>query len=401
MYWVQLHIRYIAYYPNSVIITSRIKILFVKTGDKIPYLQKIQNSIKIMTPLCIYASEIGSLIGCNVFETASDAMEIVILRHCTEKVNRSFLSKQQKVQKSYEGDLKIQEILKVPCLTNTEQQKQTAEVVKLETSRVKELEGEIKSLHYFNTDTADEVSNFPATSTAGAGTEGATTSADTSNAVTNDNPRITADTDPAAISNIAASTVNLAAEAVAADGTNDTKVTTTPSDVRHNSEGLTADYKQLHNDQQNVKKRKLEETCILVHQVTKRAMKEINCSIGKYVEESFVHKDDIQLTQQSFTKFLGGITDVKLYGKVDGFDQTKQQVIEIKTRKNRLWRRLWPSEMIQILCYMFISGTTSTRFIEVYGNTKYEQDYRFNLDKWNDIETKLVSVCKQIRARLE
>jgi hypothetical protein len=142
-------------------------------------------------------------------------------------------------------------------------------------------------------------------------------------------------------------------------------------------------------------KRRFEAQTIVLDQLVKRAKTTINCVVGVYEEERHVSTKMIKDTQRTFSRRLSGSCHI-LFGKVDGFDNDKNQVIEIKTRQKRLYRKLWPHEIVQAMCYMYMSGATSTRLIEIWNGNTFEMRYDFRPDDWSKIQFELVRVCQEI-----
>ena len=151
--------------------------------------------------------------------------------------------------------------------------------------------------------------------------------------------------------------------------------------------------RSTHTDSSAEKKRKIDEEVTLIKQVAENAKKQINCTIGVRAEKTHVENKKIAHTQRSFSRRIPGTQNrFVLFGKVDGYDTKLNQVIEIKTRKRRLNRRLWPNEFVQVMCYMYMSGALTTKLIEKCGEKSYERVYHFNESEWSDIQGKLQAV---------
>ena len=84
-----------------------------------------------------------------------------------------------------------------------------------------------------------------------------------------------------------------------------------------------------------------------------------------------------------------------LFGKVDGIADDGRP-IEIKNRQNKLFRRLWPSELVQIYVYMFMTGQPKALFIETYADERYEEVIEFDHHVWNEMVRGIRSVVVQI-----
>jgi hypothetical protein len=76
---------------------------------------------------------------------------------------------------------------------------------------------------------------------------------------------------------------------------------------------------------------------------------------------------------------------IVLFGRVDGLTDDGR-VEEVKTRKNKKWRRLWPNELAQLHGYMYMNGKqTSAEFVELHGTDKtyrYTKTIEFDEKLW-------------------
>jgi len=113
---------------------------------------------------------------------------------------------------------------------------------------------------------------------------------------------------------------------------------------------------------------------------------QVNCATGNLVEASVVKETGIQGNQQSFSKFIfHGDYKYKIFGRVDGIDDEKKRVIEIKSRKNRLYSKIFCQEYIQIQIYMFLSDLSECQFIESHGNERYEEIVSYDAEFVSDV----------------
>jgi hypothetical protein len=136
-----------------------------------------------------------------------------------------------------------------------------------------------------------------------------------------------------------------------------------------------------------------------IQTVAKRARSAIDCTVGIKEETTVVKAHAIEGTQRAFRKELG-IGTTLLYGKVDGYDAKTNQVIEIKIRRSRLYRRLWPQEIVQVFCYMFMSGAKSTRFIERCGDESFETTIEWDEAGWLGYVDELRPICAKLDQRI-
>lgn len=75
-------------------------------------------------------------------------------------------------------------------------------------------------------------------------------------------------------------------------------------------------------------------------------------------------------------------------GRVDGLTDTK--VIEVKCRRNRLFRWLPAYERLQICAYMYLTNRKECDLVQRYGNQTSTTTYRFDPEYWDQ-------VCGEIR----
>lgn len=148
-------------------------------------------------------------------------------------------------------------------------------------------------------------------------------------------------------------------------------------------------------EEKTAKKRKLTTDKTTLGEVIQQAKSKVNCQVGTHAEEKHVAHHNIRNTQKGFSKYILDL-DIVLYGKVDGFDDELNQVVEIKTRQNRLWRRFWPSELVQAYCYMFLTGASSVKLIEKCGEHTYEEVFSFDAALWEEWMSELKTVCAEI-----
>lgn len=94
-------------------------------------------------------------------------------------------------------------------------------------------------------------------------------------------------------------------------------------------------------------------------------------------------------------------TPVVLYGKCDGVEHATKTVIEIKSRRSRLYRRAWPNEVVQMHVYMCMAGYTRCKFIEKCGSGGvFEEIIEFSSEMWDNVLTKLDTAVQKALKRL-
>ena len=132
--------------------------------------------------------------------------------------------------------------------------------------------------------------------------------------------------------------------------------------------------------------------------VCEEKRKELCCAVGQTTELEVVRSNDVRYNQQAFSRPVPDL-HVVLYGRVDGVT-SDGTLVEIKTRMKRLWRRLWPQEMAQVLGYMFISGSKSVQFIERCGEEEYRETIVWDEAQWAALLAQLGAVTASIRRQL-
>ncbi len=91
---------------------------------------------------------------------------------------------------------------------------------------------------------------------------------------------------------------------------------------------------------------------------------------------------------------LGGF---RIGGKVDGFDETRREVIEVKTRQNG-FMGICSYEKCQLEIYMLIFGTSKSRLVECYGPERREHVYNRDPVMLASIKAGLASYRAEISA---
>lgn len=131
-----------------------------------------------------------------------------------------------------------------------------------------------------------------------------------------------------------------------------------------------------------------------------KVIRTVNCSAGVSGEVKVVQKHAIQHNQKVFHKKIDDL-GVLLYGRVDGYDEDSNTIVEVKTRKNRLWYRLWPPEEVQLMCYLYMSGASEAWVVERCGDSEASRLYYFDEEEWNrTIIPSLAEAVLKIRACL-
>jgi hypothetical protein len=269
--------------------------------------------------VCLFASEIGTLLGRNRFKSADDAVESVLMRYGVAR--HGYVKAITKVEVALEADVVLKECIATAVPDKEAHLQLITDVETIENSRIAKAESE--SVREQKAETA----------------------------------RIT--------------------------------VAVQTPEVR--------DFRLRESNIHHTRKRKV---CVAdIQTVAKRARSAIDCSVGIKEETTVVRAHAIEGAQRAFRKDLG-IGTTLLYGKVDGYDAKTNQVIEIKVRRSRLYRRLWPQEFAQVFCYMFMSGAKTTRFIEKCGDESFEATIEWDEDVWLGYVDELRPICAKLDQRI-
>tara|TARA_Y100000992_G_C21218303_1_gene469084 strand:- start:592 stop:1122 length:531 start_codon:yes stop_codon:yes gene_type:complete len=89
--------------------------------------------------------------------------------------------------------------------------------------------------------------------------------------------------------------------------------------------------------------------------------------------------------------------DIILVGRTDGSDGSR--VIEVKERRNRLFKKVVSYERVQVLAYMYLTDTTSALLKERYDEDSREYNIDFDSSLWASCVSKLTRfVSSQLEA---
>ena len=72
---------------------------------------------------------------------------------------------------------------------------------------------------------------------------------------------------------------------------------------------------------------------------------------------------------------------VVLVGELDG-ELQDGRVIEMKRRTHRLYHKVWPSELVQLHCYMFLRNVHKAVLVETFKDECYEHPVEFDHAFW-------------------
>jgi hypothetical protein len=115
---------------------------------------------------------------------------------------------------------------------------------------------------------------------------------------------------------------------------------------------------------------------------TREAVSSINCTRGKLQEISVVQRKEIKHIQTTCRRRLQvGNHSITLFGRTDGCTE-KGYPIEIKSRKNRLYKKLFDQELAQLYVYMYCMDCKSGVFMESCGDDIYEDTIEFDDAEW-------------------
>tara|TARA_B100000530_G_C15916735_1_gene471544 strand:- start:182 stop:937 length:756 start_codon:yes stop_codon:yes gene_type:complete len=86
--------------------------------------------------------------------------------------------------------------------------------------------------------------------------------------------------------------------------------------------------------------------------------------------------------------------NIYLCGKIDGIED--DYLIEVKNRRNRLFKYIPEYEQVQIECYLRLTNLTKAKLIENYNELQNIQEYEQNDNLWIDIITTIKKNIKYI-----
>ena len=115
--------------------------------------------------------------------------------------------------------------------------------------------------------------------------------------------------------------------------------------------------------------------------------------------------NNITRDETFYTYPLADIMGTKyiLCGRIDGLEYTQdgsKRILEVKNRVRALFNRVRDYEMIQVQCYLKITGITSARLVESFNNTIKSYDITRNDDDWNKISEKMSDFCKALHSEI-
>jgi len=117
-----------------------------------------------------------------------------------------------------------------------------------------------------------------------------------------------------------------------------------------------------------------------------------NCLAGQENEAKEVQIDNTPNSQKRFSKDLGDF--IMIYGRVDGYDPEKKQVIEYKYRTKQRAGRIWESEYVQLQVYMWLTDSPTSQFVETFGCHRFEKQVAWDAVYWENVYQELVNVLE-------
>lgn len=127
-------------------------------------------------------------------------------------------------------------------------------------------------------------------------------------------------------------------------------------------------------------------TCVIptetLNNIKQDMLKEIRCHSGVLGEEKFVKKESLQESNNTCTykAILGTFPhEWGILGKVDGLKEDR--VIEHKFRTRRFFTSLFPSELLQLQAYMFLTNRKHADLIQTRANSNDEKIISIEYDE--------------------
>lgn len=116
---------------------------------------------------------------------------------------------------------------------------------------------------------------------------------------------------------------------------------------------------------------------------------EINTRRGIQAEEKILDKSDVKVTRRNdclyyFKHLYPNGHTIIIGGKIDGFDQDNEQIVEVKNRRNR-FLGMPTYEKVQCEIYMKMLNVNKCHFIEQFNNDSQTHEYTHDPNLWTSI----------------
>jgi hypothetical protein len=109
--------------------------------------------------------------------------------------------------------------------------------------------------------------------------------------------------------------------------------------------------------------------------------------------ETYEKRKKTSVTQRNATLYKKYIdSGVLLCGRVDGFDGEK--IVELKTRRYRLFTDIPDYERIQVMTYMFLTGARKCEWTQVFDDEMDCRNIEFDEAEWEEIRQEIIEFAK-------
>lgn len=115
--------------------------------------------------------------------------------------------------------------------------------------------------------------------------------------------------------------------------------------------------------------------------------------------------NDIVTDDTFYTKEVAEIKGTRyiLCGRIDGIEilpDNRKCLIEIKNRTKKLFNKVRDYEMVQVQCYLILTGLDMAKLVERYNTELKVHFIEQQNDNWDNINTKLLNFCNILHHRM-
>ncbi len=124
-------------------------------------------------------------------------------------------------------------------------------------------------------------------------------------------------------------------------------------------------------------------------------------SLGVFAETKEVKKSKIRQNNGTLYHRFASTDQLEIIGRIDGFDPVKG-LVEIKRRMKMIYQTPPKYDLIQCMCYLFLTQSTEMTLLELGPRGKRkETKVRWNDQDWKAIVTKLLDLFNQTSPLLQ
>jgi Rieske Fe-S protein len=129
--------------------------------------------------------------------------------------------------------------------------------------------------------------------------------------------------------------------------------------------------------------------------VTMRNDKFYKTILSSTAEEFEEWCSDVHQSQFDPDEDIAESLSVMIGGRVDGISSGK--VVETKCRQNRFFKYIPDYELVQIMCYMKLTGLDKCDLVQKLGDKVQIKQYSFDEEKWNGIALACIQFAQQLQ----